>query len=294
MRIGLKLDIDFDTNESYRRLFGGRDVPSRLSELGVQAVEIPLGPFSDLGDVGDKARLCHRVGLQVSFHPYTEGHETNPAYFSGPESQPAMVHQRFLALAAGLARQQGETIVNIHPAADANRLRRGELMERSVQFFSWTRDWCAERAPHVRPVAELQVSPEAAERLVRVGDSPFELAQIVERSGVAACWDVGHAVWNHRRFDTPQDPPNRLWERIAHVHCHDVGRVDHRVLRRGDAHWQRFLQKLLGFGFTGTVVVEVAAQTFLDAGGLTALEESITALSETEFPPGVTRKATPR
>ena len=89
MRIGLKLDVDFDTSESYRRLFGGRDVPSRLNELGVQAVEIPLGPSSDLGEVAAKARRCHEVGLQVSFHPYTEGQGANPAHLDGPGSHPA-------------------------------------------------------------------------------------------------------------------------------------------------------------------------------------------------------------
>lgn len=280
MRVGLKLDVDFDRSEVYRRLFGGRDVLSCLGELGVEAVEIPLGPSSDLGEVGDKARRCREVGLHVSFHPYSEGHGANPAHFDGPGSPPAVVHQRFLALAAGLAREQGETIVNIHPAAAANRVSRRELVERSVQFFSWARSWCADHAPDVRPVAELQVGPGGGERLIRVGDSPGELAHIVEGSGVAACWDVGHAVWNHRRFGTPQDPPKDLWKRIGHVHCHDVDKVDHRVLCPGDAHWQRFLQMLSGTGFAGTVVVEVAPQTFLDAGGLRAVEESIAAVSE--------------
>jgi sugar phosphate isomerase/epimerase len=280
MRVGLKLDVDFDRSEVYRRLFGGRDVLSCLGELGVEAVELPLGPSSDLGEVGDKARRCREVGLHVSFHPYSEGHGANPAHFDEPGSPPAVVHQSFLALAAGLAREQGETIVNIHPAAAANRVSRRELVERSVQFFSWARSWCADHAPDVRPVAELQVGPGGGERLIRVGDSPGELAHIVEGSGVTACWDVGHAVWNHRRFGTPQDPPKELWKRIGHVHCHDVDKVDHRVLRPGDAHWRRFLQMLLGTGFAGTVVVEVAPQTFLDAGGLRAVEESIAAVSE--------------
>lgn len=98
---------------------------------------------------------------------------------------------------------------------------------------------------------------------------------------MAACWDVGHAVWNHRRFGTPLDPPKQLWKRIGHVHCHDVDQGDHKVLRRGDAHWQRFLHMLSDTGFAGTVVVEVAPQTFLEAGGLSAVEESIAAVSET-------------
>lgn len=280
MRIGLKLDVDFDTSESYRRLFGGRDVPSRLNELGVQAVEIPLGRSSDLGEVADKAQRCCEVGLHVSFHPYTEGQGANPAHFDGPGSRPAMVHQRFLTLAASLARDQGETIVNIHPAARAQHGFRGELLERSVQFFSWVSDWCAEHAPNVRPVAELQVAPDVSEQLIRVGASPVELTEIVKRSGVAACWDVGHAVWNHRRFGMSQDPTKELWEWIAHVHCHDVDEEDHRILSHGDTHWRRFLQNLSDTGFAGTVIVEVAPQTFLDAGGLTALEQSIAAVAD--------------
>jgi len=278
MRVGLKLDVDFDRSKVYRLLFGAHEVLSRLRELGVDAVEFPLGPDTDLDQVGAKAWRCREADLRVSFHAYTEGHRANPAHFDGPGSRPAIAHQPFLALAADFAREQGETILNIHPAAFGASISRQELLQRSVRFFSWAHDWCAERAPDVRPVAELQIRPDASEGLIRIGDFPVELTRVVEESGVAACWDVGHAVRNHRRFGTAQDPPTELWSRIAHVHCHDVDGSDHRVLRHGDAPWRRFLQKLLGTGFEGTVVVEVAAQTFLDAGGSTALEESIAAV----------------
>lgn len=280
MRIGLKLNVDYANSEVYRRLFGERDVLSCLVELGVEAVEIPLSPSSDLADVGEKAHNCREAGLHVSFHPYSEDHDANPTYFDAPGSLPATVHQRFFALAADLARHQGETIVNIHPAAGANSVTREELVERSVQFFSWAQSWCADNAPDVRPVAELQLGTTAGERKFRVGDSPAELARIVQGSAVHACWDVGHAVINHRRFGTAQDPPTELWKRIGHVHCHDVDNEDHRVLRSGDSEWRRFLRRLKGHGFAGTVVIEVSPQTFLDAGGFRTVEESIAAVSE--------------
>ena len=114
MRIGFKLDLDFDRSEAYQRLFGGGSVPVQLKELGIQAVEFPLGPTNGLEEVADKAHDCRNVGLHVSFHPYTEGHEANPAHFEGPGSPPAMAHQRFFELAADVSRDQGETIVNVH------------------------------------------------------------------------------------------------------------------------------------------------------------------------------------
>lgn len=277
----MKLDLDFDRSDAYRRLLGEGSVPARLNDMGIQAVELPLGPESDLAEVTRKAHECRDAGLYVSLHPYTELRDANPAYFDGPGSEPATTHERFLELAAGLSRDQGETVVNIHPAAVLDDgLPRAELVERSVQFFSWANDWCAQHAAEVRPVAELQVAPDEGEGLIRIGDNPDELALIVEGSGVAACWDVGHAVWNNRRFGTSPHPSDELWQRIGHVHCHDVDEGDHRVLRRGDAHWQRFLQSLSDTDFAGTVVIEVAAQTFIDAGGQSALEESIAGVTE--------------
>ena len=281
MRIGFKLDVDFDTSVAYQHLLGGGSVPARLKELGVEAVELPIGPNSDLDEVAGKVHQCRRAGLLVSFHPYTEGHEANPANFEGPGSHPGIIHERFFGLAARLSRDQGETIVNVHPAAaTADRASREELLERSVHFFSWANHWCAEHSSDVRPVAELQVAPDEGEGLIRIGDTPDELAQVVERSGVAACWDVGHSEWNNRRFGTNRHPTEQLWKRIAHVHCHDVNQGDHRVLRRGDTHWRRFLQDLSGTDYAGTVVIEVAPETFLDAGGPSALEESIAAVKE--------------
>ncbi len=84
--------------------------------------------------------------------------------------------------------------MNVHPAAAAaGRASRIELLDRSVHFFSWANGWCAEHSSDVRPVAELQLAPDEGEGLIRIGDTPDELAQVVERSGVDSCWDVGHS-----------------------------------------------------------------------------------------------------
>ena len=298
MRIGLKLDADFDRDAGYRRLYGTPEVPGVLRDLGVEAVEMPLGVESDHDEVVRQARRCQAAGLRVSFHPYSEGLPANPAFFAEPgstrharrlrpadaaepSSEPATLHARFLAMAAAVAEDQGDTVVNIHPAAATDDgVSRRVLVDRSVRFFTWARRWCEQHARHVRPVAELQVAPNADESRIRIGDTPSELTEVVLGSGVGACWDVGHAVINHRRFGTAQDPPDALLGRIAHVHCHDVDESDHRVPRHGDAPWRRFLERLAATGYTGTVVIEVTPPTFLDAGGLSSVKEAIAAVRE--------------
>jgi sugar phosphate isomerase/epimerase len=276
MRVGMKLDADFERRETYQQLYGTADVPERLRDLGVDAAEIPLGTDSDLDHVAAQARRCQHAGLRVSFHPYSEGQAVNPAHFAGAASLPAVVHGRFLALAAGVAIDQGGTVVNIHPAAVRDvGWPRGELVDRSVAFFAWAAEWCDLHARDVRPVAELQVAPFRDEPIVRIGDDPAELAEVVGRAGVGACWDVGHAVWNHRRYNTAQDPTDALLNEIAHVHCHDVNDVDHRPPRSGAAPWQTFLRRLAATGYTGTVIIEVGPTTFLTAGGLPVVEEAV-------------------
>jgi sugar phosphate isomerase/epimerase len=279
MRFGMKLDPDFDDHEPYQRLYGTTEVPARLRELGVEAVEIPLGVDSDLEHVARQARRCRQAELHVSFHPYSERLPANPAHFDGPSSEPAVAHARFFALAATVAADQGDTVVNIHPAAKRGRgWSRYTLVERSVAFFEWARGWCDAHAGDVHPVAELQVAPFADEPVIRTGDDPAELAEVVTRSGVGACWDVGHAVWNHRRFATQLEPDDALLARIAHVHCHDVGEVDHLVPRHGAAPWRRFVSRLAASGYDRTIIIEVVPPTFLDAGGLPAVEEALAAV----------------
>lgn len=236
MRLGMKLDPDFDRDAAYQELYGGADVPGHLHDLGVDAVEIPLGPGSDLAHVGAQARRCQEAGLRVSFHPYSEGHPANPAHFDGPTSASGVVHERFLRLASSVAGNQGDTVVNIHPAAITGAATsRSVLVSRSVAFFEWARDWCDRQAPDVRCVAELQVAPAHNDATVRIGDRPAELGDVIRRAGVDACWDVGHAVWNSRRFGSAEHPSHDLLGRIGHVHCHDVDVTDHLPPQHGGA-----------------------------------------------------------
>lgn len=275
----MKLDADFDRRAPYLRLYGTADVPARLRDLGVEAVEMPLRPETDLDHLAKQAQHCRQAGLRISLHPYSELHAANPAEFTGPSSASATVHARFLAVAGTLAADQGDTVVNIHPAAVREHgWSRRTLVDRSIAFFAWARAWCDAHAPDVRPVAELQVAPSEDEVITRIGDDPAELAEVVEHSGVGVCWDVGHAVWNHRRFATEEEPDDALLARIAHVHCHDVAEADHRPPRHGDAPWKRFLRRLAATGYERTVIIEVAPGTFLDAGGLSAVEEAIAAV----------------
>lgn len=76
---GSSLVIDLNTREAYRRLLGDGDIPGRLVVFGVEAVELPLGPGTDLANAAKKARLRSGAGLLVSPHPYTEGQPANPA-----------------------------------------------------------------------------------------------------------------------------------------------------------------------------------------------------------------------
>jgi sugar phosphate isomerase/epimerase len=235
--------------------------------------------------------------MRVSMHPYPERTPDNPAFYAADDDNPCRrAHERLLGLAAEVARMQGaETVVNIHPAAAetrkaaeaAGRHAAGQaedvrrwLVEQSVRFFAWARGWCEANGPRVRVVAELQIGPGADEPLTRIGDDYDELAEIVGRSGVPACWDFGHAVMNARRLGRPLDPPAELLSAVAHVHCHDVGRSDHQPLVHGTVPWQRFLERLVSAGFDGTVILEVPAEHFSAAGGLAVLERSVTALRQ--------------
>ncbi len=277
MRVGLKLDFDFAENEVYRRLYGDRDVLAFLHELGVEAVETPIGPETDGDAVLDHVRRCSRAGLRVSFHPYTEQKPSNPAHFSVEDGNLCReTHERFLTLADDAARiQQAETVVNIHPAAGSSSDDRHRLVGQSVRFFTWVREWCRAHAPAARPVAELQIRPNPDEPIQRAADNYPELTEIVERSQVNACWDVGHAYMNARRFGDPLDPPAELLSRIVHVHCHDADHQDHQPLVFGNVPWQRFLDSAAAHGFAGTVVLEVPPRHFLAAGGIETLARSL-------------------
>ncbi|NUQ62948.1 MAG: sugar phosphate isomerase/epimerase [Pirellulales bacterium] len=276
VRIGIKLDAGFSRRDDYRRLFGERNVLEYLRELGVEAVEAPVLYETDDDGVLDHARQCSVAGLRVSLHPYSEGTPRNPAFFApGEDNFCRSLHERFLVLGRKISQLQGSpTVVNIHPAADAGKPR-GELVEQSVRFFQWARQWSQRHGDEVQVVAELQIAPVRGEAMRRIGDRYDELLEVVRRGGVEACWDFGHAAMNHRRLGDGLDPPEDLLRRVAHVHCHDIHHEDHQPLLFGNVPWPSFLRQLRSWGFDGTVILEVPVCNFLANGGLDSLVQSV-------------------
>jgi hypothetical protein len=84
-----------------------------------------------------------------------------------------------------LLRQHVPAIVNVHAAAAPAGHPRRDLLEQSVRFFQWAREWCEKNAPDVRPVSELQIAPDAGEPVQPIADNYAELLEI------AACSEVG-------------------------------------------------------------------------------------------------------
>ena len=166
--------------------------------------------------------------MVVSLHPYSEGTRSNPAYFApNAGNSCAALHTGFLEVAAEAAlRQHLPAIVNVHAAAAPAGHPRGDLLEQSVRFFRWAREWCGKNAPDVRPVSELQIAPDAGEPVTRIADNYAELLEIAARAklGMLGLWP---RIFNSRRFETELDPPPELLGRILHVHCHDVDVSDH-------------------------------------------------------------------
>jgi sugar phosphate isomerase/epimerase len=280
MIIGLKLDIGFSQSQECRRLYGGRDVLPFLRELGVEAVETPVGQETETAELREHIARCVEAGMKVSLHAYSEGTGYNAAFFSPTGQNPCReVHERFLVLAAEMARLQGcPTIVNIHSASGTPADSRSHLIEQSVAFFTWAADWCRRSAPEVVVTAELQIRNTYKGVCVRIGDNYDELLAIVERSGVPACWDFGYAFRNTERYGDPLVPPMAFVERVAHVHCHDAHGDDHRPLVYDTVPWRDFLKLLAAAGFDGRIILEVPTDEFLLAGGLDTLTASVAAL----------------
>lgn len=278
--IGIKLDIGFANDRSYRELFGIRNILDYLAELGFASVETPVGPETDAEALAEHVACCHDAGLDVSFHPYSEHTGANPAFFSTDEDNACRAfHQRFLSIAAEISsRQQSRIVVNIHAAAATADHPRSELIERSVSFFSWARQWCRRNAPQVHPVAELQISPNPDESIHRIGDTYNELLEVVTRSRVRACWDFGHAFMNHQRYGVPLFPPEEFLKCVGHVHCHDVCGEDHHPLIYDTVPWKRFIRLLIGNGYDKSMIIEIFPENFLAAGGIENLRRSIEAL----------------
>lgn len=279
MHLGIKLAMGFSEDESHRRLYGDRAILEYLRNLGIDAVETPIGPNVDERKLLDHARVCTGSGFRVSLHPYTEGSPSNPARFENDEENPCRrAFERIFSLASSIAdMQEAQTVVNIHPAAGPRASSRRLLVDQSVRFFAWVLEWCRANAPRLLPVAELQIGPEPEEEIQRIGDRLDELCEIVVRSGIGACWDFGHGYMNWMRFGVPLDPPEELLSRISHVHCHDVDGEDHQPLIFNKVPWKRFMEELKANGFDGTVILEIPPDNLMAAGGLQALEETVNA-----------------
>ncbi len=280
MLIGLKLDIGFAQDEGYQRLYGGREILPFLRELGVELAETPIGPQTQPEALREHIARCIDAGLQVTLHPYSEGSVFNPAHFRDSGDNPCrLFHERFFSHAAEIAqRQQSPTLVNIHGAAGASADARPDLVERSIAFFAWARNWCLQNAPEVSVTVELQIRPNPDEPIQRIGDRYDELLEIATQSDVHICWDFGHAYWNARNFGCPIEPPPAVLGRVGHVHCHDVNEGDHQPLVYNTVPWRDFLQLLIDHGFDERIILEVPTDAFLDAGGIGTLTTSVQAL----------------
>jgi sugar phosphate isomerase/epimerase len=276
MTIGVKLDIGFHRSDSYRKLFGNRNVLAHISALGVRAVETAVDVGTDFSALAAHIRLCTKAGFRVSLHPYTEGTPCNPAHFSKSDALCRQFHTRVFMAAEDAAERQGrKAVVNIHGAAGTDGDDRRRLVEESIRFFNWSREWCAENATLVRVVAELQFRPHTHETIQRIGDNYEELCEIAQRAGVGVCLDIGHAYMNAERFGVPLDPPLEFLKRVAHVHCHDADGIDHRPLIHDRVPCERVLRSAIEHGFDGTVVLEVPPEIYVESGGFDTLVQSI-------------------
>lgn len=280
MLIGLKLDIGFSQNEDYQRLYGGRAVLPFLRDQGVDLVETPVGPETQPDVLRQHVGRCVEAGLQVTLHPYTEGSIFNLAYFTEGDDNPCrLLHERFFSLAAEAAqRQQAPTLLNIHGAAGTATDPRSHLVERSIAFFTWAREWCLRNAPDVSVTVELQIRPDPDEPRQRIGDRYDELLEIATQSDVRVCWDFGHGYWNAHNYGAPIQPPEPLLRRMGHVHCHDVKKDDHQPLVYDVVPWRDFIKRLIDHGFDDRIILEVPPDAFLAAGGIDSVTASLQSL----------------
>jgi sugar phosphate isomerase/epimerase len=285
MTIGVKLDIGFHRSESCRKLFGNRNVLDRISALGARAVETAVDVGTDFSALAAHIRMCTKAGIRVSLHPYTEGTPCNPAHFSKLDPYCRQFHTRvFMAAEEAAVRQGRKAVVNVHGAAGVNGSDRRTLVDESIRFFTWSREWCAENAPQVTVVAELQFRPHANEPIQRIGDNYEELIELVERTRVDACLDLGHAYMNASRFGVPLEPPAELLKRVVHVHCHDADEIDHRPLVHDRVPCERVLRSAIEHGFDGTVVLEVPPEIYVESGGFDTFVQSIEKLKAISAP----------
>jgi len=277
MLIGQKLNIGFSQDDNYRKLYGERDILAFLRAAGVELVETPIGPETSPDAFSEHVARCVDAGMQMTLHPYTEGRVFNLACFSDrPDNPSRRCHERFFSMAAEAARrQQAPTLVNIHGAAGISTDSRSDLVERSIAFFAWARQWCAQNAPDVNVTVELQLRPDPDEPKLRIGDRYDELLEVADRGGVKVCWDFGHAYWNAHNHGVPFAPPQELLDRMGHVHCHDARKYDHQPLLYDAVPWRDFIKRLIDNRYDERIILEVPTDAFLAAGGIDTVTASL-------------------
>ncbi len=173
MTIGVKLDIGFENIESCRRLFGTRNVLARIFRVSEfapwkrRSTSRPISPLSPGTSVCARRRVSACPSIRTP-----EGTLCNPAHFSKRRSVLPAVSYEGVHGGRGRSRPPGPPGGREHPWSGGGQRRRTAALSsiESIRFFTWSREWCAENAPHVTVVAELQFRPHAGETIQRIGD----------------------------------------------------------------------------------------------------------------------------
>jgi sugar phosphate isomerase/epimerase len=277
MRIGVKLDLDYEKSNAIREVFGSKPVLKNLKGLGIEAIETAVGPSTDLIAFEKHLQKCIESGFICSIHPYTERKNQNPVFFMDTkENQCVDFHEKILKIASATASLQKEKLViNIHSAAATSDVPRHVQLENSILFFAWVKKWCDQNSPEVLPVTELQIAPNPDEPIFRVGDTFDELEIISRESHCGICWDFGHSFLNLLRYRSCDTPSFNLLKMVKHIHCHDVKKDDHHPLLYDNVPWKNYLTNAIEGGFDGTVIIEVPFERYVSEEGIVGLEKSV-------------------
>jgi sugar phosphate isomerase/epimerase len=277
MRIGVKLDQEFETNKAIREIFGSKPVLKILKGLGIEAIETAVGPSTDLIVFKEHLQKCVTAGFVCSIHPYTERKNQNPVFFlNNNENDCIDFHEKIFKIASWITSLQSEKLViNIHSAAATSDIPRHVQLENSILFFKWVKKWCDLNCPEIVPVIELQIAPGPDEQIIRIGDTFDELEIISHESDCGICWDFGHSFLNLLRYRSCDKPSFNLLKMLKHIHCHDVKKDDHHPLLYDNVPWKNYLTNAIEGGFNGTVIIEVPFEWYVYEEGIAGLERSI-------------------
>lgn len=277
MRIGVKLDLDYEKSKAIREIFGSKPVLKILKCMGIEAIESSAGTSTDLIALEEHLQKCIEAGFICSIHPYTERKSQNPVYFLNNKSNECIdFHEKIFSIASRVVSLQRENLViNIHSAAATCDIPRHVQLENSILFFTWVKKWCDKNCSKVIPVTELQIAPNPVEPIFRIGDTFDELEIISRESQCGICWDFGHSFLNLLRYRSCDKPSFNLLKRLKHIHCHDVKKDDHHPLLYDNVPWKNYLTNAIEAGFNGTVIIEVPFERYVNEEGIAGLEKSV-------------------